>query len=56
MVCLLPRSVMKIAGHVSLAARIWNLAPENARHLRMYAHYFLFAIDFCAPLLQFQVW
>ncbi len=43
MVCLLPRSVKKIAGHVSLAARIWNLAPENARHLRMYAHYFFSA-------------
>ncbi len=43
MVCLLPRSVKKIAGHVSLAARISDLAPKNGRHLRMYAHYFFSA-------------
>jgi len=43
MVCLLPHSVKKIAGHVFPAARIWNLAPVNGRHLRMYAHYFFSA-------------
>src|SRR5215472_11967253 len=39
MACLLPRSVKKIAGHVLPVAKIFGFAPENGRHLRMYAHF-----------------
>jgi hypothetical protein len=45
LVCLLPRSVKKIAGHVSPAVRNCILAPENARHLRMYASQFFSATE-----------
>jgi hypothetical protein len=31
---------MKIAGHVSTSAKFCRFAPENARHLRMYARRF----------------
>src|SRR5580700_7620609 len=37
LVCLSPRSVKKIAGHAR-QCEFFSFAPENARHLRMYAH------------------
>ena len=47
MILFLPRSLNKIAGHARRCD--FSFAPENARHLRMYAHHFRCARqNFCS--------